>query len=96
MPKRISHTVSELFIVDNSEGEWKVVRYLHDWCQLSKAIDKPAAQPVGGKGTGTYARRATGNTKGWIECLPRPQKRSIRLLNRNDPGQAISYCNQSN
>ncbi len=34
-----SKTGSELFIVDNSYDEWKVLRYLHDWCQLSKAID---------------------------------------------------------
>ena len=39
MPKRASITGSELFIVDNSEEDWKVVRYLHDWCQLSKSID---------------------------------------------------------
>lgn len=39
MPKRVSQTGSELFIVDNSEEDWKVVRYLHDWCQLSKSID---------------------------------------------------------
>src|SRR5712672_2704008 len=39
MPKRVSQTGSELFIVDNSEEDWKVVRYLHDWCQISKAID---------------------------------------------------------
>jgi hypothetical protein len=39
MPKRTSKTGSELFIVDNSYDEWKVLRYLHDWCQLSKAID---------------------------------------------------------
>lgn len=39
MPTRKSITGSELFIVDNSEDDWKVVRYLHDWCQLSKAID---------------------------------------------------------
>ncbi len=39
MPKRISQSGSELFIVDNSEEDWKVVRYLHDWCQISKAID---------------------------------------------------------
>ena len=30
---------SELFIVDNSDQDWKVMRYLHDWCQLSKRID---------------------------------------------------------
>jgi len=30
---------SELFIVDNSDEEWKVLRYLHDWRQLSKAFD---------------------------------------------------------
>src|SRR6266704_3626652 len=39
MPNRTSKTGSELFIVDNSDEDWKVLRYLHDWCQLSKAID---------------------------------------------------------
>jgi hypothetical protein len=39
MPTRTSTTGSELFIVDNSDLDWKVVRYLHDWCQISKAID---------------------------------------------------------
>ncbi len=39
MPKRTSKTGSELFIVDNSDEDWKVLRYLHDWCQISRAID---------------------------------------------------------
>ena len=40
MPKRTNHaTGSELVIVDNSKDDWKVLRYLHDWCQLSKSID---------------------------------------------------------
>jgi len=39
MPKRTSVSGSELFIVDNSEEDWKVLRYLHDWCQISKSID---------------------------------------------------------
>src|SRR5947209_629642 len=39
MPKRTSVTGSELFIVDNSDEDWKVLRYLHDWCQISNAID---------------------------------------------------------
>lgn len=40
MPKRSSHKVgSELFIVDNSADDWKAIRYLRDWCQLSKQID---------------------------------------------------------
>lgn len=39
MPKRQSASGSELFIVDNSDQDWKVLRYLHDWCQISKAID---------------------------------------------------------
>ncbi|HEY3318969.1 MAG TPA: helicase-related protein [Planctomycetota bacterium] len=39
MPNRTSPTGSELFIVDNSDVDWKVVRYLHDWCQISKSID---------------------------------------------------------
>jgi hypothetical protein len=39
MPQRVSKTGSELFIVDNSDEDWKVLRYLHDWCQISKSID---------------------------------------------------------
>jgi len=39
MPRRKSKTGSELFIVDNSNEDWKVLRYLRDWCRLSKAID---------------------------------------------------------
>ncbi len=40
MPYRVSEkTGGELFIVDNSDYDWKVVRYLHDWCELSKKID---------------------------------------------------------
>ncbi len=30
---------SDLFIVDNSDGDWKVHSYLSDWCELSSAID---------------------------------------------------------
>src|ERR1700680_3830658 len=39
MPNRTSKSGSDLFIVDNSDTDWKVLRYLHDWCQISKAID---------------------------------------------------------
>lgn len=40
MPRRNSvRTGSELFIVDNSEDDWKALRYLKDWCELSKSID---------------------------------------------------------
>jgi len=39
VPTRKSQGGSELFIVDNSDEDWKAVRYLHDWCQLSKGID---------------------------------------------------------
>lgn len=39
MPNKVSITGSELFIVDNSDDDWKVARYLHDWCQISKSID---------------------------------------------------------
>jgi len=30
---------SELFIVDNSDREWKVRNYLSDWCQLASRLD---------------------------------------------------------
>jgi hypothetical protein len=39
MPNRTSPTGSELFIVDNSDTDWKVLHYLNDWCQIFKAID---------------------------------------------------------
>ena len=39
MPTRQSQTGSELFIVDNSDVDWKAVRYLHDWCQISNGLD---------------------------------------------------------
>lgn len=39
MPNRTSKTGSELFIVDNSDADWKVLRYLHDWCQISRQFD---------------------------------------------------------
>jgi len=35
----MSISASELFIVDNSDTEWKVRSYLSDWCELSKTID---------------------------------------------------------
>ena len=39
MPKKTSRTGSELFIVDNSDTDWKVAKYLHDWCQIAKSMD---------------------------------------------------------
>jgi len=30
---------SDLFIVDNSDKEWKVLRYLAEWCDLAAQID---------------------------------------------------------
>lgn len=39
MPNRSSKSGSELFIVDNSDVDWKVHRYLSDWCQISGQID---------------------------------------------------------
>jgi superfamily II DNA or RNA helicase len=39
MPTRVSKTGSELFIVDNSNTDWKVMKYLSEWCQLSKSMD---------------------------------------------------------
>ena len=30
---------SELFIIDNSDSDWKVRSYISEWCALSKAVD---------------------------------------------------------
>ncbi len=35
----MSRQASDLFIVDNSDADWKVRSYLKDWCELSSAID---------------------------------------------------------
>ncbi len=35
----MSKSASDLFIVDNSDAEWKVRNYLSDWCELSASID---------------------------------------------------------
>jgi hypothetical protein len=36
---RMAQSGSELFIVDNSNSDWKVWSYLLGWCELSRAID---------------------------------------------------------
>ena len=47
MPTHIHNTSgtsgSELFIIDNSYTDWKVLRYLKDWCKISKGIDIAAS-----------------------------------------------------
>jgi superfamily II DNA or RNA helicase len=44
MPNRHStRTGSELFIVDNSDDDWKAQRYLRDWCELSRSFDVATA-----------------------------------------------------
>ncbi len=40
MPVRTSKaTAGELFIVDNSDAEWKAVRYLEQWCKYATQMD---------------------------------------------------------
>lgn len=39
MTSKVSKHGGDLFVVDNSDSDWKVHRYLKEWCQLSKAID---------------------------------------------------------
>jgi len=29
----------ELFIVDNSDTDWKVAQYLSEWCNIARAFD---------------------------------------------------------
>ncbi|MDP6179995.1 MAG: phospholipase D-like domain-containing protein [Desulfatiglandales bacterium] len=37
MPKK--DRGGELFIVDNSDDDWKVRNYIHEWCEIAKSID---------------------------------------------------------
>jgi hypothetical protein len=62
MPNRTSLTGSELFIVDNSITDWKVLKYLHDWCRISKAIDIATGYfEIGALPFGTNGRRGRGS-----------------------------------
>jgi len=38
-PKPSQERGIDLFIVDNSDEQWKAVRYLHDWCDIASAMD---------------------------------------------------------
>jgi hypothetical protein len=35
----LQKSASDLFIVDNSDSDWKARSYLADWCDLSSALD---------------------------------------------------------
>lgn len=35
----MTKSASDLFIVDNSDSDWKVCSYLSEWCEISNAID---------------------------------------------------------
>jgi len=39
MSGKSSKSGSQLFIVDNSDKEWKVRRYLRDWTELASSMD---------------------------------------------------------
>lgn len=39
MPNRTRQTGGERFIVDNRDADWKVLRHLHDECQIVSGID---------------------------------------------------------
>lgn len=39
MVKNESSKKSELFIVDNSDSDWRVQKYLSEWCELSTSFD---------------------------------------------------------
>src|SRR5271157_1563140 len=38
-PKPSQDRGSDLFIIDNSDDEWKAARYLHDWCDIASSMD---------------------------------------------------------
>ncbi len=37
--KEPSRRSSDLFIVDNSDEQWKAARYLHGWCDIARSMD---------------------------------------------------------
>lgn len=39
MTQRPQKTGGDIFIVDNSDDDWKVVRYLHEWAEIAHQFD---------------------------------------------------------
>lgn len=39
MSEKNRKTGSDIFIVDNSDDDWKVVRYLHEWAEIAHQFD---------------------------------------------------------
>jgi len=39
IPQKKTKRGGDLFIIDNSDDQWKAARYLHDWCEVAKALD---------------------------------------------------------
>ena len=39
MAERKKAEGGDLFIVDNSNSEWKVLQYLSEWCEIARAFD---------------------------------------------------------
>ena len=43
MSDKVTRAGSDLFIVDNADSEWNVLRYLTGWCRLSSGLDIASA-----------------------------------------------------
>ncbi len=54
---------AELFIVDNSDADWKVRRYLHDWCEIASGIDIATGYFEIGSLLGLEVRGACGDSR---------------------------------
>src|SRR3990172_10471661 len=39
MPSETKHKGGELFIVDNSDADWKVLQYLNEWTDIAHTFD---------------------------------------------------------
>lgn len=39
MTSKPNRTGGDIFIVDNSDDDWKVVRYLHEWAEIAYQFD---------------------------------------------------------
>jgi hypothetical protein len=70
----ISKSGRDLFTVGNNDIDWKVVNYLHDWCELAETNDFTSSNiEIGSKlnlleewkNIGTYSPSQTSRTKGY-------------------------------
>jgi hypothetical protein len=78
-------TGGDIFIVDNSDDDWKVVRYLHEWAEIAHQFDiatgyfeigrGQAAKRSSQKSTSARSKRSPRSSAGVLSAMMRTIRR---------------------